>query len=190
MNAELPDAASAIRGEYEQVRAAAECVHSAEVVQAAVARLAESVSGAYADRDPLVLCVMVGGLRFTSDLLGHLHFPLELDYLQVSRYRLGTRGGELDWRRYPSASLRGRSVLIVDDILDEGVTLESVARHCRDVGAGSVETAVLVDKRLPERVLEADYHALAAPNRYLFGEGMDYRGYGRNLRGIWALAGD
>lgn len=187
MNAESPGPAEPIRAEYERMRDAADCIHAPAVVQDAVSRLAGTVTTAYAEQDPLVLCVMVGGLRFTSDLLGHLHFPLELDYLQVSRYRLGTRGGELDWRRYPSASLRDRAVLIVDDILDEGVTLEAVVQHCQDVGAASVATAVLVDKRLPERVLEADYFALEAPNRYLFGEGMDFRGYGRNLRGIWAL---
>lgn len=190
MNAETPDPADAIRREYERIHAAADCIHAPGVVQDAVTRLASTISTTYAEQDPLVLCVMVGGLRFTSDLLGHLHFPLELDYLQVSRYRHGTRGGELDWRRYPSASLRGRAVLIVDDILDEGVTLDAVVQHCEDVGAASVATAVLVDKRLPERVLEADYFALEAPNRYLFGEGMDFRGYGRNLRGIWALPQD
>lgn len=180
---------SEIRGEYMAVRDGAECLYPAEVVQAAVASMAQSIRVDYEELDPLVLCVMVGGLRITSDLLAHLDFPLELDYLQVSRYRDQTRGGTLDWRRYPGMDLRGREVLIVDDILDEGITLEAVVRHCEQVGAASVATAVLVDKDVEQRMLEADYSALQAPNRYLFGEGMDYKGYGRNLRGIWAVDG-
>jgi hypoxanthine phosphoribosyltransferase len=176
-----------IRGEYIAVREGADRLVSPEGVQASVARVAEAVTVDLEDRDPIVLCVMIGGLRFTSDLIGRLDFPLEVDYLQVSRYRDQTRGGELDWRRYPSVNLRGREVLIVDDILDEGITLAAVVRHCEDVGAASVSTAVLVDKQVPRRDIEADYAALTAPNRYLFGEGMDYKGYGRNLRGIWAL---
>ena len=174
--------------EYQQMRDAADCVISDGAVRAAVEQVARSIAADFVDRDPLVLCVMVGGLRFTSDLIAHLDFPLDVDYLQVSRYRDELRGGDLDWRRYPRASLRGRSVLIVDDVLDEGITLREVVRHCVDVGAADVSTAVLVDKDLPQRAITADYRALVAPNRYLFGEGMDYKGYGRNLRGIWALA--
>ena len=178
------------RGEYQAVREGAVCLYPSAVVQASVERIARAVETDLGDRDPLVLCVMVGGFRFTSDLVGHLDCPLEVDYLQVSRYRDGLRGGYLDWLRYPSTSLRGRHVLVVDDVLDEGVTLAAVLEHCREVGAATVASAVLVDKMLPRKRLEADYVALEAPDRYLFGEGMDYKGYGRNLRGVWALAED
>lgn len=177
----------AIRGEYLAVFDGAECLYPAPVVAAAVERLAAAMTVELEDADPLFLCVMVGGFRFASDLLGHLQFPLELDYLQVSRYRDRTRGGELDWRHHPVSSLRGRTVVVVDDILDEGITLDAVVRHCREEGAASVTTAVLVDKAVGQRPIEADWAALEAPDRYLFGEGMDYKGYGRNLRGIWAL---
>jgi hypoxanthine phosphoribosyltransferase len=177
----------AIRGEYLAAYDGAECLYPAPVVAAAVARVAAAMSVELEDADPLFLCVMVGGFRFASDLLGHLHFPLELDYLQVSRYRDQTRGGELDWRHPPASSLRGRRVVILDDILDEGITLDAVVRHCREEGAASVATAVLVDKAVRDRPIEADWAALEAPDRYLFGEGMDYKGFGRNLRGIWAL---
>jgi hypoxanthine phosphoribosyltransferase len=178
---------NAIRGEYLAVRDGAECLYPSPVVTAAVERVAAAMTVELEDADPLFLCVMVGGFRFGSDLLGHLEFPLEVDYLQVSRYRDQTRGGELDWLHHPASSLRGRSVVVVDDILDEGITLDAVVRHCREEGAASVSTAVLVDKAVANRPIEADWAALDAPDRYLFGEGMDYKGYGRNLRGIWAL---
>ena len=178
---------SELRGEYLAVRDGADLIHSSEVVQAAVQRTARAIETDLGDRDPLVLCVMVGGFRFTSDLVGHLDCPLEVDYLQVSRYRDGLRGGHMDWLRYPSTSLRGREVLVVDDVLDEGVTLAAVLEHCREVGAATVASAVLIDKNMPGKKLDADYVALEAPDRFLFGEGMDYKGYGRNLRGVWAL---
>ena len=174
--------------EYQSVRAGADLLFPSSVVQASIERLARAVEADLGDRDPLVLCVMVGGFRFTSDLVGHLDFPLEVDYLQVSRYRDGLRGGQLDWLRHPAISLRGRDVLVVDDVLDEGITLDAVLVHCRELGASAVSSALLVDKMLPDKRLEADYVALEAPDRYLFGEGMDYKGYGRNLRGVWALA--
>jgi len=174
--------------EYLEVMDQAECLYPSESVAHAVRLTAQAVATEMADRDPLVLCVMTGGLRFCSDLLGHLEFPLELDYVHVSRYRDRTEGGELSWLRHPLDGLRGRHLLVVDDILDKGVTLAAVRRHCVDAGALSVATAVLVDKQLPHRVIDADYSALVAPDRYLFGEGMDYKGYGRNLRGIYAIA--
>jgi len=174
--------------EYLQVLDHAECLFSAERVARAVVELARAVSIDFVDRDPLVLCVMTGGLRFCSDLLGHLNFPLELDYLQLSRYRDQTKGGELNWLHQPAGGLRGRHLLVVDDILDQGITLASVRQYCRDAGALSVATAVLVDKQLPQRAVDSEYTAMHAPDRYLFGEGMDYKGYGRNLRGIYAIA--
>lgn len=173
--------------EYLEVLDHADCLFTADGVAFAVAQAAAAVDAELAGRNPLVLCVMTGGFRFCSDLLGHLEFPLELDYLQVSRYRDRTRGGELDWLRRPQRPLRGRHVLIVDDILDQGLTLEAVCRYCEGAGAAAVTTAVLVDKHMPGRAMAADFVALAAPDRYLFGEGMDFKGYGRNLRGIYAI---
>lgn len=173
--------------EYLEVLDHADCLVSPEGVALAVAQVAAAVTAELADSNPLVLCVMTGGFRFCSDLLGHLEFPLELDYVQVSRYRDGTEGGELNWLRRPEHGLRGRHLLVIDDILDQGVTLAAVRQHCIDVGATSICTAVLVDKGLPQRAMEADFVGLTAPDRYLFGEGMDFKGYGRNLRGIYAL---
>lgn len=177
-----------VRNEYLEVLDHAELLHPPEAVAWAVERCAEGVAAEYAERDPLVLCVMVGGFRFASDLLGHLDFPLEVDYLHATRYGDETRGGSLRWLRRPELSLRGRHVLVVDDILDQGVTLAAILRACEEAGASTVGSAVLLDKQVAGRVLAADFAALTIADRYVFGEGMDFKGYGRNLRGIWALA--
>jgi hypoxanthine phosphoribosyltransferase len=179
---------SELQQEYLEVLDHAECLFAPEAVDSAVERCARAVTDVYEHLNPLILCVMIGGLRFTSDLLGHLRFALELDYLQVTRYGDETQGGALLWKKPPTQSLRGRHVLLVDDILDEGVTLKALHAFCEAEGAASVASAVLVDKGRPDRALEADFVGLVAPDRFLFGEGMDYKGYGRNLRGLWAVA--
>ncbi|GIX22491.1 MAG: hypoxanthine-guanine phosphoribosyltransferase [Gammaproteobacteria bacterium] len=168
--------------------ARAECLYDAAAVDRAVAAWAARIRADYAERNPLVLCVLKGGVFASARLLAHLDFPLEFDCLQVGRYRNRTRGGDLDWRIHPETPLAGRDLLIVDDILDEGVTLAAVAAACREEGAASVALAVLARKARPvPPATEADYVALTVPDRYVFGCGMDYRGYFRNLNAIWAI---
>lgn len=163
------------------------CLFTPEAIDAAVARVAAAVSADLEGRLPLLLCVMTGGLRFTSELMVRLEFPLELDYLQVSRYRSGTSGEDLEWRAFPRTPLKDRHVLLCDDILDEGVTLAALHDWCERQGARSVRAAVLVRKRLEHQAAAADYHGVDAPNEFLVGEGMDIAGLARNLRGIHSL---
>lgn len=167
----------------------ADCVYTAEEVDAALDRLASEMERDYKTLNPLVLSVMNGGLFVTAALLKRLQFPMQCDYLQVGRYHGATRGGTIEWLVKPRASLAGRHVLIMDDILDEGVTLKEILYYCRQQGAVSVEAAVLTWKR-HERV-EADVHVkyigLELPDRYVFGCGMDYKNYFRNLNAIYAL---
>ncbi len=179
--------ADATLEDYIRVRAQADCLFTPEQVSEAVAALALRMAPGLAERNPLVLCVMNGGFRFCSDLLGHWDFPLEFDYLQATRYRGRTRGGSLQWLHTPAQGLAGRHVLVVDDILDEGLTLAAIQRYCSEAGALTVQSAVLVDKQLARQAAQADFVALVAPDRFLFGEGMDYKGFGRNLRGIHAV---
>jgi len=171
------------------VYAAAECLYSQAQVEAALDGLAAAITGRLASSNPLLLCVMTGGVVPTGCLLPRLDFPLELDYVHATRYQGDTRGGVLEWRAAPRCPLAGRSVLIVDDILDEGNTLAAIVEHCRSHGAGAVRTAVLVEKHLARAKLHsADFVGLTVPNRYVFGYGMDYHEYLRNAPGIYALA--
>ncbi len=158
-------------------------------VAAAFDRMAAEIRGVLKDSNPVVLCVMLGGLIPTARLLVRFDFPLELDYLHATRYRGDTRGRDLHWRARPATDLNGRDVLVIDDILDEGITLAAVLGYCRQQGASSVRSAVLVDKRHGrKKALEhADFTGLEVDDRYVFGCGMDYKDCFRNLRSIHAV---
>ena len=177
--------------ELQRIRADAIELHDARAVHAALDRMAREITVVLAERLPVVLCVLTGGIIPTGHLMTRLAFPLESDYLHATRYRGETSGREVEWVSEPGISLRGRTVLVVDDILDEGNTLADVIRYCREQGAERVCTAVLIRKRRVDRepVVQADFVGLEVDDRYVFGFGMDYKGYLRNLNGIYALGG-
>ncbi|HKK13367.1 MAG TPA: hypoxanthine-guanine phosphoribosyltransferase [Gammaproteobacteria bacterium] len=178
----------------EQIRkvlAEAELLYSAAEVETAFDRLAEQVTAAVNSRDPIILCVMTGGLVPAGHLVTRLDFPLQLDYLHATRYRGETSGGHLHWITRPSCALKDRTVVVVDDILDEGLTLAAILDYCRAEGAREVLSVVLVDKRHERRAshINADFAGLEVGDRYVFGFGMDYKGYLRNAAGIYAVRG-
>lgn len=175
-----------------QVMAEADCLFTEAEVEAAIDRVAVAINAELAERNPVVFCVMNGGLIFAGKLMTKLDFPLELSYLHATRYRNETRGGDLFWKAKPEVSFIDRDVLIIDDILDEGHTLSAIIDFCRHSGARAVHTAVLIDKehqRKSSPDLKADYVGLNCADRYIFGYGMDYKGYWRNAAGIYAVKG-
>ncbi len=178
--------------EVRAVFAESDLLRSEQQVSQAFDRMATEITAALGDANPVVLCVMTGGIIPVGQLLVRIVFPLQLDYLHVTRYRGDTRGGELSWRATHETSLEGRTVLVVDDILDEGITLASIAAHCRSKGASKVYTAVLVDKVHNRRAegISADFVGMRIEDRYVFGVGMDYQGYLRNLPAIYAVRKD
>jgi hypoxanthine phosphoribosyltransferase len=155
---------------------------------AAVERLASEITSRLQTSIPLVLCVMGGGVVLTGQLLPRLRFPLELDYIHVTRYAGDTRGGDLQWRVEPRASVRGRTVLVLDDVLDEGHTLAAVRERLLREGAKEALIAVFCDKDLGRpKPVRADFVGVVLPNRYLFGFGMDVNDAWRNLPAVYAL---
>lgn len=171
------------------VYAQANQLYSEEQVNHALDRMAAEISADLAERDPIAICVMTGGLIPAGHLLTRLNFPLHIDYLHASRYRGETRGGELHWVTRPSLPLAGRTLLVIDDILDEGLTLAAIIDYLRGQGAAAVYSAVLVEKLHERRAagVSADYVGIEVEDRYVFGCGMDYHGYHRNLPGIYAV---
>jgi len=160
-------------------------------VEMALDRMAVQIHEKLQDTNPVLLCVMVGGMVPLGNLLPRLDFPLEVDYVHATRYRGELFGGELHWKVRPSLQLRGRTVLIVDDILDGGITLAAIMHSMLELGAEKVYTAVLVDKHLKRvagGLTHADFVGLQIEDHYIFGYGMDYNEYLRNAPGIFVVA--
>lgn len=176
--------------EANRVLSDAELLADGAGVAAAIRRMAEEITERLRDSAPLLLCVMNGGLVFSGQLLTMLEFPLEVDYAHATRYGDKTAGGGLFWKARPERDMKGRVVLLLDDILDEGVTLSAIADYCLQQGAAQVLTAVLVDKRHDRKVkpgFRADFTGIETEDRFLFGYGLDYRGFWRNAPGIYAV---
>lgn len=177
--------------EAREILANAEIIHSAETVAAAVSRVAREIKEKLGETNPLVLCVMSGGVPFAGQLMTQLDFPLDFDYMHVTRYGQETSGGALSWRSAPWTPVKGRTVLIVDDILDEGFTLAAIVERMKELGATACYTAVATDKlNGKNKPLKADFVALTVPDRFVFGYGMDVRGKWRNLAAIYAMKED
>ena len=176
------------KNEAWQLLREADLVCSEQEVGRAVERVAAEVTARLADANPLVLSVMGGAVVFTGRLLPLLHFPLELDYLHVPRYDGRTRGSEVRWRAGPRTDIRGRTLLVVDDILDEGDTLAAVRERLLADGAAAFFSAVFADKDIGRaKPIRADFVGVRVPDRYVFGFGMDINEYWRNLPAIYAL---
>jgi hypoxanthine phosphoribosyltransferase len=169
----------------------ATCLYTKQEVENALDKMAKEIEAKLENSYPILLSVMVGGLIPAGNLLPRLDFPLELDYIHATRYNNTTQGGQLEWVVYPKISLRDRSVLIIDDILDAGITLAAIVDYCRAQNAQEVYSAVLLDKqqtRLPGGLPKADFTGITMEDGYVFGYGMDYKGYLRNAPGIFVVA--
>ncbi|MBA3582365.1 MAG: hypoxanthine-guanine phosphoribosyltransferase [Gammaproteobacteria bacterium] len=169
----------------------AEVIYTEAEIQASISKAAQLIAAETpADTSLLLICVMSGGVYFSAELMKRFTLPVEFDYLHATRYRGETSGKEVQWIQRPHTSLHHRHVLIVDDILDEGYTLKSILTDCRAEQPASLRVATLTWKNHARRVagLDVDYIGLELPDRYVFGCGMDYKGYHRNLNAVYAAA--
>lgn len=175
--------------ELQQVLQQAELLYDADDIESAIDKLAQRLTERLGDASPLVLCVMQGGLMFTGKIMSLLPLDAEFDYIHATRYGINTSGEQLEWQAYPHKKLENRTVLILDEILDEGYTLAAIEQYCRDQGAKDVISAVLLQKK-HDRLkagMYCDFVALEVDDRYVFGYGMDYKGKLRHLNRIYAL---
>lgn len=179
----MPDAHSAWR-----FLENSDLVCSAQEIDAAIARLAADIDARMRDAYPMVLVVMGGAVVFAGQLLPRLRFPLDLDYVHATRYGAATSGGGIAWRVSPPDNVRGRTVLLLDDILDHGQTLNAIREQLLAQGAAEVLSAVLVEKELlVPKPIHADFVGVRIPDRFVFGCGMDAKGFWRNLPEIRAM---
>lgn len=178
------------RAEAQKLLADADLVCGEEDVRNAVLRLAREITASLEDAFPMVISVMGGAVILTGQLLPLLAFPLEFGAVEVTRYGKGTTGRGIDWRLAPKDEVRGRTVLVIDDILDEGITLSALRDKLLEMGAARVLAAVFADKDLGRaKPIAADFVGVRVPDRYVFGFGMDAYGLWRNLPAVYALKG-
>lgn len=169
----------------------AECLYDMSQLEKALDTMAGDITQKLQNENPLILCVMIGALVPTGHLVTRLHFPLEIDYIHATRYRGTLRGGDLHWLVEPRQSLKDRTVLIIDDVFDGGLTLAAIIDYCTQMGAKAVYSAVMVNKiRQREKGVnfEPDFIGVSTEDRYLVGFGLDYEEYMRNAPGIYAVA--
>lgn len=167
----------------------ADLIHDRATLESAIRSMGNSIDSALAGEVPIYLSVMHGGLIFSGALALAISNDLEFDYVHATRYRGGTQGQDLHWIKAPNAKMNGRTVLLADDILDEGYTLRAIRDYCIAQGAARVLIAVLCEKRHGRTApgIKADFVGVEVPDRYVFGFGMDYHEQGRNLPAIYAL---
>ena len=177
--------------QLQQVFDNAEQLYSLAEIEQALGCLAEVLTQHYVDANPLLLCVMNGSVITAGHLLPKLNFALELDYIHLSRYANTTSGGEIVWHHKPVTDLANRDVILIEDIFDQGVTLQALRDYCHQAGAKSVSCVCLIDKEHNDKVgTKPEFIGLTVPDRYVFGFGMDYHGYWRNAPGIFAVKED
>jgi len=165
------------------------CIHEPDVINNAFDKMAYAIEKRLKESNPIIVTVLQGGLVPSAKILERLDFPLEIDSVHATRYQGGLRGGELNWKSEASLNPEGRDILLVDDILDEGTTIAAIDDYFVAKGANKVFKAILVEKDRPRpKEVAIDFVGLTVPDRYVFGCGMDYKGYWRNLNGIYAVS--
>jgi hypoxanthine phosphoribosyltransferase len=168
----------------------ADLLVSSDEVDRAIDRIAGEITARFRNRYPLLLCVMNGAVFFCGKLLPLLRFPLNLDYVHASRYGSEIEGQRLVWRAHPPDSVKGREVIVLDDVLDVGETLAAIRSRVLELGATACHIAVLTDKTKPgPKPVVADFVGLTLPDRFIFGCGLDAYGVWRNLPAVYALKG-
>ena len=167
----------------------ADLLFDQQTVELAVEKLATTVANQCNGDFPLVLCVMNGGLYLTGQLLRHWEFPLTVDYVHATRYRLATLGKDVLWKAYPQNEIKDRNVIIIDDIFDQGYTLEEIKSYCVKQGAKSITSVFLIRKSHERKKadIQPDYVGLECGDCYVYGFGMDMNSHFRNLSSIYHI---
>ncbi len=174
----------------QEVLSQADCLYSMQEVDLAIDKLAKKINKKLKDANPIIIAILNGGLIPCGLLLPKFNFPLQTDYLHATRYGKNTTGGELSWLAKPNLNIKGRTILLVDDIHDEGSTLKNIVEFCKTQDVKEVLSCVLFNKIHDRKGGEpADFVGLNVPDRYVFGYGMDYKTLLRNASGVYAVKG-
>lgn len=167
----------------------ANCLYTTDEIDTGIEELALRVADDLKNSNPLFICIMNGAMFFCTSLLKHFNFPLQLDYLHLTRYQDGRSSDSLEWKVKPHFKIQGRHVVLLDDILDEGKSLRAAHSFCVEQGAASVKSFVLLKKNRKDKMacFEVNDYVFACPDLYVFGYGMDYKHYWRNSNAIYTI---
>lgn len=157
-------------------------------IQAAVQRVGDAINRDLADTDPLFICVLNGAFMFASDLMKIVNFPCEITFIKLSSYDGLYTTGSVKEVMGLSESVVDRNVIVVEDIVDTGITMERIMASLTAKGAKSIKVVTFLQKPdALKRDITVDYVAMKIPNEFILGYGLDYDGYGRNLKEIYKL---
>ncbi|MFV2031402.1 MAG: hypoxanthine-guanine phosphoribosyltransferase, partial [Gammaproteobacteria bacterium] len=173
----------------QEIHSSADLLFDRTAVEQGIEDLALKVAQDCEKDFPLVLCVMNGGLYLTGQLMRHWEFPLTLDYVHATRYKLATLGKDVLWKAYPQNEIKDRNVIIIDDIFDQGYTLEEVRSYCMKHGAKKCTSVFLIRKTHERKIanIQPDFVGLECDDRYVYGAGMDLNSPFRNLASIYCI---
>jgi hypoxanthine phosphoribosyltransferase len=157
-------------------------------IHTAVQTVGEQINIEFAGKNPLFVVILNGAFMFAADLLKCISIPCEITFMKFSSYDGTSTSGTATEIKGINESLQGRNVIIVEDIVDTGITMEHVLASVHQMGAKSVTVATLLQKpEALQRDVKVDYVALKIPNDFIVGYGLDYDGYGRNLKDIYTV---
>lgn len=157
---------------------------SEEQIQARIKELAATLKAEYADKDPVVVGVLKGVVVFFADMVRSMNFPLQIDFMWISSYAGTNSTGQMQVKRDISSDIKGRHVIILEDIFDTGNSLDFTYNHLMAKEPASLKICTLLDKperRNPKVTLQADYVGFTIPNEFVVGYGLDYNEHYRNL---------
>ncbi len=161
---------------------------SEKEILAAVHRVAEEINRDIFDKNPLFICVLNGAFMFASDLMKTINFPCEITFIKLSSYEGLYTSGAVKEIIGLNESVVGRNVVVVEDIVDTGITMERILSSLVAKGAKDIRVATFLQKPdALQRDIKIDYIAMKIPNDFIVGYGLDYDGYGRNLKDIYTV---
>jgi hypoxanthine phosphoribosyltransferase len=159
-------------------------------VQEQVSSLAEQINIDYKDKSPIFLPILNGSFIFAADLIKQIKVPCKVSFVKISSYAGTTSSGQLKTLIGLEESLFNQDIIIIEDILDTGLTLQKITEELQSLGTKSVEVVALLRKQLArEKLIEVKYTGFEIENEFVLGYGLDYDGYGRNLEDIYQSTG-
>jgi len=160
-------------------------------IQAAVRKVAEIINRDMEGKDPLFLCVLNGAFMFASDLMKNVNVPCQITFVKLASYDGLYTTGTVKEIIGLNESVVGRNVVIVEDIVDTGITMERILASLKAKGANEIRVATFLQKPdALQRDIQIDYIAMKIPNDFIVGYGLDYDGYGRNLKDIYTVVAE